>query len=367
MVNKNNSERDVLITRENEISRRRKFNKFIIGIFLFFLITTFALKIIDALLLDMGYFHGKFNFNYWHDQVFLDKVNHSNSERDIKAVETMLYHHPHFFWVLTQFTWITTIVIIVLMGFRFFKYDQGKLPKWLNWIMSQRTLSLVTMYDVIVGGVFWMGMFKNFESHFNPDLYGLEIYVTIMVHSVFPVFMVIYSFIYLTHDKRASVLRERTVFIGMLFPTLYIIYYIVISVIWYDPYGMTNLHGNFGAYIGLTPLALLGMYIMMGFMIITHNLILFRFNKKYDPKKDYELKLRRKRREEKIYNKLKREYVQNGGWYKKSEVNAAKEEFANVQHVKSSKDINEFHDETLVNIDISAEKRPRTKMFNKKK
>ena len=105
----------------------------------------------------------------------------------------------------------------------------------------------------------------------------------------------------------------------------------------------------------------------MGFMIITHNLILFRFNKKYNPKNDYELKLRRKRREEKIYNKLKREYIQNGGWYKKSEVNAAKEEVANAQHVKSSRDINEFHDETLVNIDISAEKKPKTKLFNKKK
>ena len=162
-----------------------------------------------------------------------------------------------------------------------------------------------------------MGMFKDFESHFNPDLYEIEVYITVMVHAAFPLFMTIYSFIYLTHDRRASVLKERTVFIGMLFPTLYIIYYIVVSVIWFDPYGMTDLHFNFTKYIGLTPLAILGMYTMMGFMIITHNLILFRFNKKYDPKNDYELKLRRKRKEEKIYTKLKKKYVLNGGWHKK--------------------------------------------------
>lgn len=296
------------LTQEMKLKKIRKRNKIFLGIFLFVSVASLLMKITDEILLDLGFHEGEIHLNFWSDKEWNDRAYGLNGYTPDKGMQVMVERHPNFFWPLTQFTWITTIIIILLMLFRFFKFDQTTLPRWIKWIMTQRTLSLLAMYDTIVGVVFWASMFKGFQDAFNKDLFWFEFTITILVHSVIPVMIVTHSIIYLLRDKRASILKEMFIIKGMVYPVIYMVYYVLISVIWTDPYPITKLHQNFTGYIWLLPIAILGIYILLGAMILFHNIMLLRYNKKYDPRNDYEINMRRQFKIDKIQRRIIRKY-----------------------------------------------------------
>jgi len=291
---KNNQRKELLL---NESKK----NKWILGSFLAFIFITIFLKVIDGLLLDFGFYEGKFHIGFFKDPNW---VKLPSGEID-PVKEKMLIRHPNVAWLFTQFTWITTFVVFIIIFFRFFKYDNDT-PKWLKWTMSQRTLSQVTMYDAIVCVVFWSAMFKNFNSSFNPSLRAFEQTITIFVHAIIPIFTITYSVIYLLKDHKASFLKEGFILRGMIYPTIYSIYYVGISVGWEDPYEISNLNSNFTGEIWKFPIALLGIYVLLVIMLLIHNYMLLKFNVHYDPKNDYEIKRRKEIKVQKYLLKLKR-------------------------------------------------------------
>ena len=346
--------------------REKIVNKLLIGLFLFVVILAFTLKIIDSILIDLGYgvdkqldkvynfakANGKFDNSEWFKELkqlheakggfqihtfHLSFWSHSvvtKLSRDytiyengrpmaiFKPLISMMNHHPSSIWMLTQFTWITTIIILLFLIFRFFNYED-KLPKWLNWIMTQRTLSLVSIYSLIVGIVFWSAMFKNFNASFNGELRTLELIITIIVHAFIPLLMVNYSFIYLIRNKKASILTESIIFKSMLYPILYMFWYILLTLVWFDPYEVTTMHDSlikvqgggtlsghsWWSEIWKLVVGLLILWIMIGVMILIHNLTLLKFNKTYDPKNDFEIIALRQRKTKKIQNAVNRKYA----------------------------------------------------------
>ncbi|MCK5807000.1 MAG: hypothetical protein KAG91_01225 [Mycoplasmataceae bacterium] len=291
--------RDPFVTAEMANINKRRRNKLFITAFLSLILITILLKSVDNIMLDLGYKDGSIHLGFWNDPKWVSATD--------KPTIAMVERHPNFLWPMTQFTWITTGILTLLLIFRFFKYDQGTLPRWIKWIMTQRTLSLLTMYDMIVGVVFWASMFNGFQDKFNPDLQWLELTITILVHAVIPLITLSYSIIYLLRDKKASILKEGFVFKGMMYPLIYIAYYILISVIWTDPYPITNLHDDITGDLWKLPLAILGIYVLLGFMILFHNLMI-KYNRNYDYRNDYEIKNRRQKRIEKIKRKVIRKY-----------------------------------------------------------
>lgn len=357
---------ELIYTKEINIRiRKNRINKLILGVLLFITLSAFALKIIDGIMLDLGYgvdeqldniykyalishkfdssswfkeldaLHkapggfkiNSFHLSFWSNtsiaQMASDKTIYLNGKpmTMFKPLIMMLDHHPSSIWLLTQFTWITTIIIALFLVFRFFKYTDT-LPKWLKWIMTQRTLSLVTIYSSIVGIVFWIGMFNDFDKAFNGSLKALELMITIIVHAIIPVLMIIYSIVYLVKDKHASALRESLILKSLLYPTLYIVWYLLLTIIWYDPYAITTMHDslmktangqtlsghNWWSELWKLGVVMIGMWMLIGIMILTHNLLLLKFNKNYNPKKDYETIQLKKRKIEKIKNKITRKY-----------------------------------------------------------
>lgn len=322
-----------LITREMRFKRQNLLNKWVLGFFLFVAITALIMRIVVGALLDVGYAEGKFHAGYFDNpqtsfhQMFTEWQHGDTSKTwdqfllDHKAIASQISRHPNFAWFLTQFTWLTTIVIIVFLVFRFFKYEDY-VPRWLKWIMTQRTLSLVTMYDMIVGVVFWASMYNGFNEKFNSSLYEAELTITILVHAVVPVFMLGYSVIFLVKDKKASILREMFAIRGLIFPGIYVVYYIVLTIIWTDPYPVTDMHNaltvdpisgkslespNWSAWAGelwKLPVAVIGIYIILGLFTLFHNLILIKWNKQYDPEHDYGVTSRKKVKLEKITRKI---------------------------------------------------------------
>ena len=172
--------------------------------------------------------------------------------------------------------------------------------------MSQRTLSLIAMYDSIVCIGFWSSSFGTFTEYFNPNLEILEYFITIFVHGIIPFSILIYSIIFLIKDPKASILKETFVLRGIMYPVIYALYYILIATIWNDPYNISNLKYDFSGHIWKLPVAILLLWIMLGLMLLIHNFILIHFNKKYDPRNDYEVIRQRDAKIEKIRIKVTR-------------------------------------------------------------
>ena len=325
-----------LIKREIRFKKQNLINKWVLGTFLFVAIGSLLMRIIVGALLDVGYAEGKFHAGYfdnphtafkdmydkWAATAASPSWDHFLLEH--KAIASQISRHPNFAWFLTQFTWLTTLVIIIFLLFRFFKYEDY-VPRWLKWIMTQRTLSLVTMYDMVVGIVFWASMYDGFSEKFNSSLYAPELIITILVHAVIPVFMLTYSIIFLIKDKKASLLREMFAIRGLVFPVIYMVYYMTLTIIWTDPYPVTNMHAAltidpisgaslehpdwnaWASELWKLPCAVVGIYIILGVFTLIHNLVLIKWNKKYDPENDYGVINRKKAKLEKIARKIIRQ------------------------------------------------------------
>ena len=316
-----NNKHDQLLTSELVLKRKNKINKITIGLFIFIIVASIIIKIVDGALQDFGFgidelmskatkgtwsHHSTFHTSFWLDSRIVAQAKDPLNT----TLNSMVLHHPNFLWLFTQFTWITTIIILLFLIFRLFKYEQS-LPRWLRWIMTQRTLSLIVMYDMIVGVVFWSSMFKTFQDAFVPGLSILEFIMTVLVHAVIPLLILAYSVIYLTHDKDASALKEMFVLKGMIYPTIYFAYYILVSQVWQDPYGVTDFHNNFVGNLWKIPAAGILIWIMLGIMLLIHNNILFKYNKLYDPENDFEIIKRREDKIAKIKRKVANKYARS--------------------------------------------------------
>ena len=141
-------------------------------------------------------------------------------------------------------------------------------------------------------------------------------------------YVIIYVEVYTVEDKKVSILKEAFILKGMIYPIVYFLYYLLLTGVWSDPYDITQMHKSLITVVSgsnsttlsghkwiseLWKLAIVivGMWIMMGIMILIHNLTLLKFNKTYDPKRDYEILSRREQKVEKIKAKVVRACAKN--------------------------------------------------------
>ncbi|WP_420330508.1 hypothetical protein [Mycoplasma marinum] len=295
---------------------KNKKNKVFLGIFLGLIFITILMKVLVTILWDIGYYNGHTHLWYWKDKDVMEILEKSKwgSDRisgpDIKQeLARRALTHPYFFWSLTQFTWQTTLIVTFVIILRFFMYDD-KIPKWLSWTHSQKTLSLVTMYDVIVCIVFWSALAKTFsiDRGSSDELMNFLISAsTILVHAVIPAIMVIYSLISLLFLSEASRLKRKFVFTAMIYPIIYIIFYIIMAAVWKDPYPVSNILSKESfADVWIAFLSLMGIFIGIMGMSYSHNYLLFKFNKQYRYERDYEITLEIKHKIEKYDFKIEK-------------------------------------------------------------
>ena len=295
-------------------NKKNIINKVTLMFFIIVVASTLLMKITISILFDFGFYDNKIHLGYFNNPEIAFKtefkefllINSGASWEDFldsnQVIKKMLLKHPHFFWMLMQFTWITAIVLIIMLSFRYFKFED-RVPKWLAWIMKQRTLSLLTMYEGIVAIVYWAWMFDVDFS--NSPLAYAETINTIFIHAIIPVLLILYSIFYIAFNQQASMLDSKTPLIGIIYPSLYMIYYLILSIAWSDPYEISNIHNRINEVslksanyekkvliwleaIYLAPIALVGVYVMLGFFTVMHNFTLFAFNKSYNHLKDYD-------------------------------------------------------------------------------
>lgn len=369
-----------LVTKEILTRRQNIRNKIIVGSFLVLILSTILMKMITSMLEDCGLHDGRFHVGYKSDPLTAFSVeyaqwiraniveiqsilansniiidaNMSNHElimnvgldettnfwyyflQENNDIHDFITRSPNFLWMFTQFTWLTTVTIALFFTFRLFKYEDT-VPSWLKWIMRQRTLALVAMYDAVVGIIFWTALAPTLVHDLAGDLFVPNMISTILVHAVIPVGVVTYYFIFVITDKKASRLTESFALKGLILPGFYVGYYILMTILWADPYGVSSMHealtvdpvthytyshlgqdldwAAWAKQLWMAPAALLGIYIILGIITVTHNFLLFNLNKHYDPQKDHDaIKLKEKklakitkkmiRKEAKLYGEL---------------------------------------------------------------
>lgn len=307
---------DEYLTDEITLRNRQIRNKTTLGVFLFVCISALIMKLIDGFLLDLGFRHGELHTNFWDAKNVTNWIPQDINNKYYKSSIETVAHHPNTIWFLTQFTWLTTIIIILFLTIRFLQIGDI-VPKWMRWIMTQRTLALVTMYDFVVAIIFWTTLASKFQESFEPDLFAFEILITVLVHAFIPFLIITYSIIFLIQNDRASLLKESFVIKGMIFPICYCFFYIIGTIIWDDPYPVTSMHkqlinGDFSLWaeeLWKLPVALLIVYSCLGFLTMMHNIMLLKLNKSYRVENDYEAKERKERKVEKIKNKVATEFA----------------------------------------------------------
>ncbi len=285
--------------------KRKKINKIVLAMFLFLAIATWFSKAIIGILYDFGYFTGHLQFGWWKPYISGEKIADPNDRTLIE----MLNKRPMVLWMFTQFTWLTTTLMIIFLMFRFFAFDDN-VPDWLKWIRSQRTLSSIMIYEVIIALLFWIAAsVADLNYTTTGYLKKWELVATVMVHAILPFLFAIYGIIFLIYDQKASLLREGFVLKGMLWPTIYCIYYVIIALSWYDPYPLTDFNGEFVVSLIKMLGALFVSYALIGLMTIGHNFILLRFNKTYNPTMDSDALTQREKIIQRIAQKAGKSFV----------------------------------------------------------
>ncbi len=371
---------------------KSKKNKILLGTFLFIIFVTIALKVAVTILWDIGYYQGKVHLWYWHNEDVneilmkthwgerptLDMASVPGATEAAKLTNIEFAHrakvHPYFFWSLTQFTWQTTLLITFILSFRLFMYDD-RVPKWLRWTHSQRTLSIVTMYDIIVGVVFWAALAKDFgQINDSSDriMNNLISATTILVHAVIPFCMVVYSLIYLLLSTEASILNKKFLLLGIIYPSGYILFYLLMSIIWLDPYPVSNLATTHDfSQLWIAFLGLVGIFIGLGGMMYIHNTILFKFNKKYRYEYDYEVITDLNKKIEKVKWKIEKSKRKisssiNEAVIKKEKITLAKRELSLIKAEYSIKKLRSRAERHEKEWNEKTEKRKQSKAVVKK-
>lgn len=304
--------------------RRHKFNRKVLALVLIVVVATFTSKLIEGVLIDIGYgVSGKINLGWWKDPEIL---NSSDAH-----VVFLLNTRPHLFWIFTQFTWLTTLLFLIFLVFRFFEYSDN-VPGWLRWFTSPRSATLIAAYELIVGIVFWSALITNFYGDFSPHMFYLQFSNTILVHGIIPVLALFIAILQQTKSERASLFREKYIINGMIFPVIYFLYYIVVSYAWTDPYPLTDFKNNFLISFLVLAGSIIGIYILLGTLMIMQNAILLKYNKSYDPSNDYASLRKRKYELEKARDQARRKFLRKYPEiveHEKEELKRAIEELSN--------------------------------------
>ncbi|WP_127942630.1 hypothetical protein [Mycoplasma sp. ATU-Cv-703] len=292
-------------------ARQMRANKVFLGCFLFLAIVTFLARFTIAVLLDFGLKDGQFYPDWWKTIISGEQTAAGGPNLEDPYWRQLFDRRPNFLWMMTQFTWLTTLLMIFYLFFRFFGVNRD-LPEWLRWIGSQRTLSIVTIYEITIALIYWF----SYLSGVRIEVSGARIpvwsfLVTLVVHAFLPFFVTFYSVIFLIQDKSASLLRERFVFKAMTWPIIYAFYYILVALVWKDPYAITDFKGEFYLSLGKMIGALLTIYFLIGVMVIVHNYILVRFNHKYLASHDNDALLHRKQVLARIKTKAARKVMKD--------------------------------------------------------
>ena len=261
-----------------KIKKIKKINRIFLILFWILLVSTLILKIIDNTLLDLGFLDGSFHLNFWENIKWYKKAFDPINPN--KSMQFMFNCHPNLFWTFTQFTWLITISIFLFISLKILEFNEKNTPKWLKWLMKQKNISLITLYDMTVAVIFWSYMINDFIEEFNKDLFDLELIITILVHLLIPILFLIYSIIYLKNNANSSILKEDFLIQGMILSFAYMLYYVLIAMTWHDPYPITNLNKHFFRDIWFILSILFSTYLSLGFTIICHNWLLKQINKK---------------------------------------------------------------------------------------
>jgi hypothetical protein len=280
-------------------SKLPQINKMYLLGFLSLIFFVFLLLFVTELFNDLGWWDGRFHINYYYDPAksgnhpsYLDPYYDTPrgdwglfglSDKDPLWLKwnTRITRQPNLFWSFTQFTWLTTYIVFATVIVRLLKF-QSRWPKALKWIISHDTLLLVTVLDTVVMVVFWSALFKNFQTNFSPDivLKILRMTVTILVHSVIPIALLIYTSVFAIQDQEVTIMDKRFIVAGNLVFLSYIGFYILMAFTWDDPYApFTILRSGVGWW------SLVGLACVMEFVVIFsfyfNNFIIKRFNKYY--------------------------------------------------------------------------------------
>lgn len=275
--------------------KKERINKTFLVIFLTIVVGTLLMKFGVGIMKDLGMFYGKITLDW------LEKV--PEDPKLIDEYYSWVSKHPNFVWMFTQFTWLTTFLLSLFLFIRLYRYKKD-IPIWFKWITTQRTLSLITVYESLVGVLFWPTVFiKGSTIDWSVPLATVEFLNTFLVHAIIPIILIIYSIIYTVNDKDASLLRKSFVFKGMQYPLMYAVYYVIVSYAWHDPYPLTNFKENPSQSFLSIPLALMTIYFLIGVFMVIHNLLLLKYNTFYDGDNDYDLSYWKEMMKDKIRRK----------------------------------------------------------------
>ncbi len=279
-----------------------KLNRIYLVSFLIIIVVVFLMLFIAELFNDLGWWNGHFHINYYYNPAA--KGNHpayldpyydtprdewgfyglSVNDQLWSKWNIRLIRQPNLFWAFTQFTWLTTFSVFLILFVRLFKY-QEQWPDKIKWMISHAALYMITVLDTVVMVVFWSALSRNFDNAFSidPVLMILRKTVTILVHALLPSLLLIYTSIFGILDRDASVLKKRKfITVGTIIIMFYVVYYILMSFTWDDPYApLTHLRqGEMGGWWKLLALALAMELVMWG-SYYWNNFVITKWNKFY--------------------------------------------------------------------------------------
>ncbi|MCP4336355.1 MAG: hypothetical protein GY679_00720 [Mycoplasma sp.] len=171
-------------------------------------------------------------------------------------------------WMFTQFTWWTNILITILQTIRIIIRNKKINNKLLLKLLGRDWYTNWVTYISIVGTLFFAGalsvVVKNYihgsthpKNSLPTVLFAQRIIITIFVHLVNPsVYIIVLTIIIkeglLRYKKEELEFKKivKKVCFGMIYPTIYIIFYIVFALLKYDPYPISQLKEGKGIWVG---------------------------------------------------------------------------------------------------------------------
>lgn len=160
-------------------------------------------------------------------------------------------------WIFTQFTWWTTMLFTIIESTKLIYMGINRLTfetdnRFIQLLFSQKFNVIVVSSITIVGELFWIGRLEvaisdkgklaEWDKGLPKDLLFLDNAISYFVHGVNPI--VAFSFyIYLSaagysnnNYKFFDLLK-----IGLIYPSIYMTFYVVFAWYFYDPYPISNL------------------------------------------------------------------------------------------------------------------------------
>ena len=280
-----------------KLRKNQWISKTVLKAFIIIVLITVILRIIISAFFDLGFYNNEFHIGFYNnpkltfqDEYNAFKNNNPNSgwEQFLDQnhyLKNLIAKHPHNFWNLTQFTWITTVFLFLILVLRYLIKTNDRIPSWLKWTTSQETIVLIASYELIVMIVFWGW---TFQSDLPQNALSIvEFSNSIIVHTIVPLLTLSYLIIDIFISKKLLKLKRQMPKIGIIYPAFYLLHYLLIAITWRDPYGITDINNYFQALskidgskeiflyslkvFYIAPLVILGMYIYFKIFVVLYN------------------------------------------------------------------------------------------------